>query len=152
MNKSLAALQRETAFTLGLHDSIFAHVVRRPQVAAFDFETAPMPPKAPSTYAVPKPEEVIAKAEADIAKAQEQIEAANVKAALADRFNYDQELAQATVSLIGEAKRLILDGQTSASANTSFAKFRKQLSPLAATYGVKIVLVGNKSTATVALA
>ena len=87
------------------------------------------------------------RAEAELAEEQA---AAAVKA----RFDYDEDLAVATLALIRDA-RALRTGGVSASGNSSsrlLAKYRKELAPLAASYSVKIVLVGDKTTARLVLA
>ena len=63
-----------------------------------------------------------------------------------ERIDYERDLAEATALLVVSIRRLRTAGECS--AYPTFARFRKELSPLAETYGVKIVLVGDKSKAT----
>lgn len=81
------------------------------------------------------------------AEATQKLAAANAaKQAVRDRLAYQRGLAQATDSLLGRIGA-VLDGGT-VSNYEAFAKFRKELQPLASTYGIKIVLVGDKTQAT----
>lgn len=61
--------------------------------------------------------------------------------ALEARLQRDTDLANATVSLLSYIRL------NSSSANVPFAKFRSELNPLALTYGYKLVLVGDKTRA-----
>lgn len=66
--------------------------------------------------------------------------------ALKDRLTYETKLAHATLTLLGEVRRMRVEQRQSEVFN-ALADFRKELSPLAATYGMKIVLVGDKTRA-----
>lgn len=75
-------------------------------------------------------------AAAEAAKVQE-----DAQAAFAIRIDHDKALAQATLVLL-----YALQGNKNAQ-EPLLARFRKELQPLANSYGVKIVLVGDKSIA-----
>lgn len=88
----------------------------------------------------------------EAAKAAEEAEAAKAAndTALYERMNREAALAACTCNLIDEAYQLVRHGGAVA-PNKRFATFRKELSPLAESWGVKIVLVGDKTTATLVL-
>lgn len=79
------------------------------------------------------------------ARADEEARAAKEK--IEARINRDETLAMATVALLRQINYLLVDGGE-CSALHNLAEFRKELQPLAETYGVRIVLIGDKSTAT----
>lgn len=81
----------------------------------------------------------------EIAKQAEQ--AAIVRAELATRINTERSLAAATTLLLGGIEGVLLSGY-GASNQAEWATFRKELQPLAESYGVRIVLVGDKTRAT----
>lgn len=68
-------------------------------------------------------------------------------AAIIEKLEYQRALAQTTDSLLGRIREVVVDGGAVANY-PDFAKFRKELQPLAETYGVRIVLVGDKTQAT----
>lgn len=108
------------------------------------------PNHEPSTMT---PEERIYVAEAELAIAKALKEEADKVAALKAQFDNDRDLAQATIDLIFSARVLRTGIVAPCSVREeSLARFRKELAPLAESYGVKIVLTGDKSTATVVLA
>ena len=97
--------------------------------------TAPSTPKTPAElYAL-----------AIEAEAAEQA-AAEAKAR-ADQLAYQLGLANATWALLTCIQSMD-GGESEVSAQFKLANFRKELSPLAAAYGYKIVLVGDKTRAT----
>lgn len=80
-------------------------------------------------------------------KAQEALDNAAAHQAVQDRINFERDLASATITLLDEVRNVTL-GVSVAAVSESFARFRKELQPLARTYGVKITLVGDKTKAT----
>lgn len=70
------------------------------------------------------------------------------KTALNNRISYEVALANATIILLASLRSLLLGEVPSVAPQAVLAKFRKELQPLAETYGVKIVCVGDKTTAT----
>lgn len=98
------------------------------------------------------PEQRIYVAEAELAIAKALKEEADKVAALKAQFDNDRDLAQATIDLIFSA-RVLRTGIVAPTSvrEESLARFRKELAPLAESYGVKIVLTGDKTTATVVL-
>lgn len=107
----------------------------------------PMPaPQAPRPYAPqaaigPSPEERIKQAQEALAQAEQAKAQEDARKALEARLDYEQGLAYAT----GEMLQAIRN--RSGAISTTFAKFRKELNPLAETYGFKLVLVGDKTRA-----
>ena len=67
------------------------------------------------------------------------------KAALLRRVEYDIALAEDTISLLGAVSSLV--SASGGCGHYDLAEFRRQLQPLALTYGYKIVLVGDKTKA-----
>ena len=94
------------------------------------------------------PAQIIARAHKEIAEAEAEIAKAAEIAALTSRIEQDLELALATSALLIGAKDLLLGNNTHGTSARMFAKLRKELAPLAESYGVKIVLVGDKTSAT----
>jgi hypothetical protein len=95
------------------------------------------------------PDYIIKRAQEEIVKAEAEKAKQAADAALADRFAHDAGLAHATSELLAAGRGLLLGNIRVAATLSIIAKYRKELAPLAASYGLKIVLVGDKSTATV---
>lgn len=91
-------------------------------------------------------DEKIKAAEAALATALAQKEEADALAALTARLDSETELAAATATLLGAIRGIRLCG-FKAQLNTTFAKFRKELAPLAESYGFRIKVVGDKTVA-----
>lgn len=75
--------------------------------------------------------------------------AKEAKDALVQRTLDDAKLAEATCQLLIDIRKLV-NGESvhvAAQAQAIYADLRKQLSPLAASYGYKFVLVGDKTKA-----
>lgn len=117
----------------------------------------PMPkaPYAPPTAAAgqaclgiqqPTPEERIKQAQEALADAEHAKAQADALKALEARLNYEQALCSATAALLGAIRTF---GHTPGQATSRvFAEFRKELTPLAESYGYKLVPVGDKTQAT----
>lgn len=93
----------------------------------------------------------LARAEAAEAEALRVAEAqakADARAALVASLKRDADLAKATSSLIGAIGALLLGQPSEDTLSSLMAEFRTELQPLANVYGCKIVLVGNKTKAT----
>lgn len=73
--------------------------------------------------------------------------AKEAKDALLKRIENDAKLAGATTLALDSLRNLINGKSVHVAAMESFATFRKELAPLAESYGYKFVLVGNKSKA-----
>lgn len=74
-------------------------------------------------------------------------EDAAISQALRDRIDSDRALASATSILLNGIEAVLLRG-LNASNETVWAERRKELQPLAESYGCRIVLVGDKTKAT----
>jgi hypothetical protein len=111
-------------------------------------------PKEPTMSNTERAQQIVKNAEIALAAAQSHLAEQERITALRDRFNRDHQLALATASLTTAARSLVLKDTLPqhSQAPEFFATFRKELQPLAAEYGVKIVLIGDKTTATVVLA
>jgi hypothetical protein len=105
-------------------------------------------------YAPAAAVERLKSAVAAVERAEAELAAEQAAAAVKARFDYDEDLATATLVLINGARALRSGGvsPTGSSSNRLLAKYRKELAPLAASYSVKIVLVGDKTTARLVLA
>ena len=97
------------------------------------------------------PTEIVKNAELALAAAVLAKAAHDDTEALKARIHDDIALAHATRTLLDGVQSLRLLGAT-VSAHQVLARFRKELAPLAESYGAKIVLVGDKTTATLVLA
>lgn len=91
-------------------------------------------------------------ARAALAAAEAALADKTARAALADRIDADCELAGATITLLTEVARLRVHGLAPLGSSVRLAKYRKELSALAESYGVRIVLVGDKTAAMLVLA
>lgn len=91
-------------------------------------------------------------------KTSAELAAAAVEAEIAERIAAEKEarvaqlqfqidLAYATVSILNDINKLD-GGESEVLPKCRYAEFRKELTPLAVAYGYKIVLVGDKSRAT----
>lgn len=118
--------------------------------------TPPRPPSIPATNAYPQAPAPIPGVLSNEARVQRaQIELADAEAALATetankelavKIDGQQRLAQATLQLLQDIKNIRLSGYAP-EQRKQFAEYRKELAALAAEYGYKLVLVGNKTVA-----
>ena len=103
---------------------------------------------------VPRPkithEEQVALAQAALAEAEAALAAKNERDALAAKIDAEIALADATSTLLADIRILRLTGNQTY-RRPEFAAYRKELSDIASSYGVKIVLVGDKSSAELVL-
>lgn len=107
-------------------------------------------PKAPPPTAAEhrKIADAIDAHDAKLAEEQAAADAAMAeRRALGERIQYEIALAEATSQLLAFIRSLLLS-EVCVDSSTVFATFRKELQPLASTYGVKIVLIGQKDRAT----
>lgn len=82
------------------------------------------------------------------ADAEDALQAAKeAKAAVLTKLTDDIELAQVTGLLLVDLRKLVKGETVHVAAQVSYARFRKQLAPLAAAYGYKFTLVGDKTKA-----
>lgn len=89
----------------------------------------------------PSPEERIKQAQEALAQAEQAKAQHDALKALAARLDYEEALARTTLNLLRYIRR------SDFAPDYEFAKFRKELNPLAETYGFKLVLVGDKTRA-----
>lgn len=97
------------------------------------------------------PQAAVQDARAALAAAEAALADKTARDALADRINADCGLAGATIALLDEVARMRVDG-LEPQRSTRLAQYRKELSALAESYGVRIVLVGDKTAAMLVLA
>ena len=110
-------------------------------------ELMPVPPKcpAPCTRTL-EPAERVTLLQQELAEAEAALATKNERDALATKIDAEIALAEATRTLLADIRILRLtNNQTH--RRKEFATYRKELAALAATYDVKIVLVGDKTTA-----
>ncbi len=94
--------------------------------------------------------ERVALIQQELAEAEAALAAKNERDALAAKIDVEIALAEATRTLLADIRILRLtDNQTH--RRKEFAVYRKELAALAASYDVKIVLVGDKSAAVLVL-
>lgn len=98
-----------------------------------------------------KPQAAVEDARAELAAAEAALADKTAREALSDRIDADCRLAAATISLLHEVARLRVHGLEPRCSDV-LAKYRKELSALAESYGVRIVLVGDKTAAMLVLA
>ena len=90
-------------------------------------------------------------ARAALAAAEAALADKTAREALAARIDADCKLAGATAALLHYVERLRVHG-LEPRQSTQLAQYRKELSALAESYGVRIVLVGDKTAAMLVLA
>lgn len=98
-----------------------------------------------------KPRAAVEDARAALAAAEAALADKTAREALADRIDADCKLAGATAALLHEVARLRVHG-LEPQRSTQLAQYRNELSALAESYCVRIVLVGDKTTAMLVLA
>lgn len=98
-------------------------------------------PHVPQAAIGPSPEERIKQAQEALAQAEQAKAQEDARKAVEARLDYEQALATATHELLQAIRN------RAGAISTTFAKFRKELNPLAETYGFKLVLVGDKTRA-----
>lgn len=115
-----------------------------------------VPPKAPPPQCpapcnrAADPAERVALLQQELAEAEAALAAKNERDALAAKIDAEIALAEATRTLLADIRILRLtNNQTH--RRMEFAVYRKELAALAASYDVKIVLVGDKSAAVLVL-
>ena len=116
------------------------------------YASAPVPwaPPPPSPNIVPSTAEVVEQARAKLVQAEAALAAENERNALAAKIDAEIALAEATRTLLADIRILRLtNNQTH--RRKEFAQYRKELAALAASYDLKIVLVGDKSAAVLVL-
>lgn len=97
-----------------------------------------------------EPSERVALHKRELAEAEAALAAKNERDALEAKIDSEIALVEATYTLLSDIRILRLtDNQTY--QRKEFAAYRKELSDIASAYDVKIVLVGDKSSATLVL-
>lgn len=96
-------------------------------------------------------QEAVDAARAALAEAEAALADKTAREALVDRIDADCKLAGATTELLYEVGSLRVHG-IAPRQSTRLAKYRKELAALAESYGVRIVLVGDKTAAILVLA
>lgn len=121
--------------------------VPAPKVAA----KLPQVPQCPAPCArALEPAERVTMLKQELAEAEAALAAKNKRDALAAKIDAEIALAEATRTLLADIRTLRLtDNQTH--RRKEFATYREELAALAASYDVKIVRVGDKTTADLVL-
>lgn len=94
----------------------------------------------------PTPEETLKRGQELIAQAESEIAERTRRDELRARIDYELSLANATARLLADVQSIALGGGR-ADQSAYLVQFRKELAPLADSYGFSIVLVGDKSVA-----
>ena len=97
------------------------------------------------------PAERVALIQQELAEAEAALAAKNERDALAAKIDAEIALAEATRTLLADIRILRLTNNQTHRRN-EFATYRKELAAIAASYDVKIVLVGDKTAAVLTLA
>lgn len=92
------------------------------------------------------------KLEAEAFRMLQQARDLAAKEAIEARIKEELALAEATQVLLTHIRQLVVGQARSVNGSRPLARFIKELQPLARTYGVKIVKVGNGELATLVLA
>lgn len=116
---------------------------------AWEMRDAPAP--RPRPVECSDPQAAVEAARSALASAEAALAAKTEREALAARIDADCKLAGATTALLHEVVRLRVHG-LEPQHSTQLAQYRKELSALAESYGVRIVLVGDKTAAMLVLA
>jgi hypothetical protein len=85
----------------------------------------------------------------EAAKQEAKAAAQAVKDALIERTKKEEILAQTTAIILADLRRLMSSNAVHVSAQPSYADHREALNPLLKTYGYRLVLVGDKSSAAI---
>lgn len=111
----------------------------------------PQPPQCPAPCnRSGDPAERVALIQKELAEAEAASAAKNERDALAAKIDAEIALAEATRTLLADIRILRLTNNQTY-RRKEFATYRKELAALAASYDVKIVLVGDKTTADLVL-
>ena len=145
MMQSYGASERQIETMLKESDEMYTPTpMREPAVPP----KAPPPPcPAPCNLAAA---ERVALLQLELAEAEAALAAKNERDALAAKIDAEIALAEATRTLLADIRILRLTGNQTF-RRMEFAVYRKELAALAASYDVKIVLVGDKSAAVLVL-
>lgn len=110
----------------------------------------PTPPCPAPRNRAADPAERVALIQQELAEAEAALAAKNERDALAAKIDAEIALAEAARALLADIRILRLTNNQTHRRN-EFATYRKELTALAASYDVKIVLVGDKSAAMLVL-
>ena len=147
MMQSYGASERQIETMLKESDEMYTPINRREP--AVPPEAPPPPCHAPCNRAA-DPAERVALIQQELAEAEAALAAKNERDALAAKIDAEIALAEATRTMLADIRILRLtDNETY--RRKEFAVYRKELAALAASYDVKIVLVGDKSAAVLVL-
>ena len=157
MMHSYGASERQIETMLKESDEMNTHRASAPWLDTPWLDTpvpsAPTPqaPQCPAPCARGlEPAERVALMRQEMAEAEAALAAKNERDALAAKIDAEIALAEATLTLLADIRILRLtNNQTH--RRKEFATYRKELAALAASYDVKIVLVGDKSAAVLVL-
>lgn len=146
MMQSYGASERQIETMLKESDEMNTHRASAPWLDT----PVPKAPPPPIPNIVPSTAEVVEQARAKLEQAEAALAAENERNALAAKIDAEIALAEATRTLLADIRILRLtNNQTH--RRKEFAVYRKELAALAASYDVKIVLVGDKSAAVLVL-
>ena len=152
MMHSYGASERQIETMLKESDEMDTHRASAPRLDT-PVPKAPTPqaPQCPAPCARGlEPAERVALIQQELAEAEAALAAKNERDALAAKIDAEIALAEATLTLLADIRILRLtNNQTH--RRKEFATYRKELAALAASYDVKIVLVGDKSAAVLVL-
>lgn len=116
------------------------------------FREAVVPVPAPRPLPATVTKELVKQAEQDLTRLKELDAETQRRGKIAARIEAEQALAEATQVLLTNIRQLVVDQVRTVNGFKALAHFIKELQPLAKTYGVKIVKVGNGELATLVLA
>ena len=146
MMQSYGASERQITTMLKESDEMNTHYASAPLLDP-PMHLAPTPP---ILNTVPSTAEMVEHARAKLEQVEAALAAENERNALAAKIDAEIALAEATRTLLEDISNLrLVNNQTY--RRKEFATYRKELTALAASYDVKIVLVGDKSAAVLVL-
>lgn len=150
MMQSYGASERQIETMLKESDEMNTHHAYAPWIEHAIAQMAPTPPCPAPCNRAADPAERVAMIQQELAEAEAALAAKNERDALAAKIDAEIALAEATRTLLADIRILRLtNNQTH--RRKEFAVYRKELAALAASYDVKIVLVGDKSAAVLVL-
>lgn len=145
------ASERQIETMLKESDEMNTHRASAPWLDTDEGVPTPQAPQCPAPCnRSGDPAERVALIRQELAEAEAALAAKNERDALAAKIDAEIALAEATRTLLADIRILRLtNNQTH--RRKEFATYRKELAALAASYDVKIVLVGDKSAAVLVL-
>lgn len=138
----------EFAMAYGASQSTLEELFMNPNITRPpSIQTPNAYPQAPAPiHGVLSNEDRVQRAKIELADAEAALATETANKELADKIDGQQRLAQATLQLLQDIKNIRLSGYAP-EQRKQFAEYRKELAALAAEYGYKLVLVGNKTVA-----